>query len=159
MIDQFLSMPRRKFLEKNNGKPPKDFHRGSYEKSQKRKSRMNKDLCTWYTPELRRSSTDLLTTFKIINKLYDLPSSSFFTHTIRQARKQPNSLYMPHLPKLKKAQNFFSYRILNRWNNLSKLVGKLDLHDIKDPDIFAKYLDALRVNSIVPNPLFEYSRP
>jgi hypothetical protein len=116
-------------------------------------------ICALDTLELRRSRTDLLTTFKIINKLYDLPSSSFFTNTIRQSRKQPNSLYMPHLPKLKKAQNFFSNRILNRWNNLPKVVGKLDLHDIKAPDLFTKYLDSLPVDSIVPNPVFDYSRP
>jgi hypothetical protein len=115
-------------------------------------------ICALDTLELRRSRTDLLTAFKIIHKLYDLPSSNFFTQTIRPSRKQPNSLFMPHLPKIKKAQNFFSYRILNKWNNLPKNVAKLDLHDIKDPDIFAKYLDKLPVTSIVPNPVFDYSR-
>jgi hypothetical protein len=67
--------------------------------------------------------------------------------------------YMPHLPKLKKAQNFFMYRILNKWNNLPRKIGKLDLHDIKDPEIFGNYLDKLPIEAILPSAVFEYSRP
>jgi hypothetical protein len=66
---------------------------------------------------------------------------------------------MLHLPKLKKSQNFFMYRILNKWNNLSKKsCKKVDLYDIKEPEIFAKYLDKLPVTAIVPNPVFDYLR-
>jgi hypothetical protein len=90
-------------------------------------------LCALDKLELRRSRTDLLTTFKITNKLYDLPSSNFFTPTLRPSRNQPNTLYMPYLPSLKKAQNFFSYRVLNRWNKLPKKIGKLDLHVLYSP--------------------------
>jgi hypothetical protein len=116
-------------------------------------------LCALDTLELRRSRTDLLTTFKIINQLYDLPPSNFFTPTIRPSRNQPNTLYIPHLPNLKKTRNFFSYRVLNRWNKLPKKVGKLDLHDIKDSELFANYLDKLPAASIVPDPAFDYIRP
>ena len=48
---------------------------------------------------------------------------------------------------------------MNRWNKMPNKVGKYTLHDINEPELFAKYLDQLPVASIVPNPVFDYLRP
>ena len=116
------------------------------------------EMCKLDSTEVRRSKIDLITTFKIINNLYDVPSSHFFTPAIRHNRKHSRSVYVPHYPKLKKFQNFFSYRIINNWNNLPLKLNNHNLDEIFDYKKFTRYINMLPVDSIVLSPIFMYNR-
>jgi hypothetical protein len=63
---------------------------------------------------------------------------------------------MPHMPRTKIAQNFFSNRVIHNWNNLPTQIGKLKLDDIYDAERFGQFLDKLSLNSIIPVPFFDY---
>ena len=74
------------------------------------------------TLEVRRVKFDPILTFKIINNLIDLDSSKFFTlsQSLRKYRLRRHCLYLepPKLPETTIRNHFFSYRIINIWNQL-----------------------------------------
>jgi hypothetical protein len=62
-------------------------------------------------------------------------------------------------PETKDCPKFFSYRVIEIWNNPSTKVGNANLDDLIDPEMFANYLDRLPTKSIILlDPVFDYDR-
>ena len=150
-------------LKKKLEKPQRSFTKRvlGISKNKNRKSYSDRlKICGIDTLELRRSRSDLLTTFKIINGLYDVPSHLFFTPPpVRLARRHQRTVFMPHMPRTKIAQNYFSIRVIHNWNNLPSQIGKFKLDDIYNSERFGQFLDKLSPNAIIPVPCFDYERP
>jgi hypothetical protein len=85
--------------------------------------------------------------------LFDIKSIhiiTFFTPATRHSRKKPNSSVYATFTQIKTYRKFFSYRVISKWKNLPKNIGKLYFTDITNPVTFARYLDKLPVSYIVP---------
>jgi hypothetical protein len=103
-------------------------------------------ICALDTLELRRYRNDLVTTFKIVNKLFDINPS-----TLSHSSHQPlvileNSqipMFMPHLPKSKLTENFS----LTAWFPNGKICPKISANYISPILLILKNLHVIWINS------------
>ena len=87
--------------------------------------------------EYRRLRGDLIETYKITHNLYDpLTTNSLLTLSLTNTRSHNYKLAKPRF-NTKKFQNFYSNRIINKWNNLP---GKVV--NAKSLNCFKTYIDA-----------------
>ena len=78
------------------------------------------------TLEIRRVKQDLILIYKILNNLIDLDFDKFFTFNpalnLYSLRRHKFYIQHSHMPETSVRNNFFSYRIINTWNNLPEVV-------------------------------------
>ena len=88
------------------------------------------------TLEIRRLKFDLILAYKILNNYVDLDPNHFFTHStcleLYSLRRHQHHLQKPNLAKTAIRNNFYSYRIVNTWNQLpDKIVTANSLQSFK----------------------------
>ena len=91
--------------------------------------------CNLTTLESRRRRYDLIETFKIMKNIYKIDKNKLFPMKPSQTRGHELKIYKKH-SRLNTRKYFFSQRVVNDWNKLSK-----EATEAKDVNKFKNYID------------------